>query len=310
MDFVAIDFETANDNYDSACSIGIAAVQDKKIVETQYYLIQPPSLDFNEINIEINGIRPEDVKDAPPFPEIWNKIMHYFSDNIIIAHNAVFDMSVLKNCLTEYNLPIPNFDYLCSIPISTCACRGENVGRSLEERTKYFGISIGNHHNSLDDAVACANLVIESINRVHRKSFESFCNTYTNLPIKHFSDLNPKKGFMNNGKKSFERIAIHEIVATKSDFDKSNIFYGKNVVFTGELKSMERKEAMQKVVNLGAILKSGVSSKTDYLVVGVQDKSLVGDDGMSTKEKNAYKLIKEKGCNIKIINEDEFLTLI
>jgi len=45
------------------------------------------------------------------------------------------------------------------------------------------------------------------------------------------------------------------------------------------------------------------------LVVGVQDKSLVGDDGLSTKEEKAYKLI-EKGYDIKIINEKEFLKLL
>jgi DNA polymerase-3 subunit epsilon len=65
----------------------------------------------------------------------------------------------------------------------------------------------------------------------------------------------------------------------------------------------------KKVVDLGGIVKSGVSGKTDYLVVGIQDKSLVGDDGLSTKEVKAYELI-EKGKKIKIINESEFISLL
>lgn len=83
----------------------------------------------------------------------------------------------------------------------------------------------------------------------------------------------------------------------------------KNIVFTGELNTIERKDAMQKVVNAGGIVKTGVSSKTDFLIVGMQDKSIVGSKGISTKEKKAYELI-EKGKEIKIINENEFIKLL
>ncbi|MFK9094447.1 hypothetical protein [Bacillus salipaludis] len=55
-------------------------------------------------------------------------------------------------------------------------------------------------------------------------------------------------------------------------------------------------------------VKSGVSSKTDFLVVGIQDKSF-GKGGISTKEKKAYELI-EKGRAIKLINESEFISLL
>ena len=72
---------------------------------------------------------------------------------------------------------------------------------------------------------------------------------------------------------------------------------------------MDRKTAMQKVVDLGGVIKSGVSSKTHYLVDGIQDKSLVGEDGLSTKEEKAYDLIN-KGINIKVINESQFMSLI
>ncbi|WP_406540886.1 exonuclease domain-containing protein [Clostridium ljungdahlii] len=193
FDFVAIDFETANNNFNSACSLGIAAVKNNKICKKDYFLIHPPTLDFNKKNISINGITPKDIENSPLFPDIWNDIHTYFDDNIIIAHNAVFDMSVLKNCLLEYDISMPNFNYICSIPISTKLCGGKGIGKSLEDRAKYFGVDLGHHHNSLDDAAACANLVIECIKRAHKKNLESFCHTYTSLPIKTFKDLNPQK---------------------------------------------------------------------------------------------------------------------
>ncbi|URZ07564.1 exonuclease domain-containing protein [Clostridium felsineum] len=309
FDFLTIDFETSNNNYNSACSIGLVLIKDKKIINTKYFLIKPPSLNFNADNIRINGITPGQVSNSPLFPEIWEQIKFYFNDTKVIAHNASFDMSVLKNCLLEYNLQIPEFTYIDSIPISTRACRGEGIGRSLDDRAKYFNINMGTHHNALDDAITCANLVIECLNRKHRKTLESYCSTYSSIPIKHFSELKPSKEFKRSFSNRFKKIAISEITATTENINDNNPFYNKIVVFTGELKSMDRKLAMQKVVNLGAILRNSVSSKTTYLIVGIQDKSLVGEDGLSSKEEKAYALISN-GNEIKILKEDEFLNMI
>lgn len=317
FDFIAIDFEIANSNYSSACSLGLVGVKDNDIVEEKYYLIKPLGMNFGETEMEIHAITPETVANSPSFPELWHEISHYFNGNsIIIAHNAVFDMSVLKNCLMEYNLEIPDFNYICSIPISTRACRGKNVGKSLKDRCNYFEIEMGQHHNSLDDAKACANLVIKCLKLKKRKSITSYCSTFSSIPIKVFKDLNPLREFRKNKtynnsnlpSNKFNQISISEITATMETIDTSNDFYNKNLVFTGELKNMDRKQAMQSVVNLGGMLKNGVSSKIDYLVVGAQDESIT-KDGISTKEKKAYELI-EKGYNIKILNESQFLSII
>lgn len=66
---------------------------------------------------------------------------------------------------------------------------------------------------------------------------------------------------------------------------------------------------MQAVVDRGAILRSSVSKRTDFLIQGKQDLSLVGSDGMSSKERKAYALIKD-GAKLKILNEDDFLEML
>lgn len=313
FDFVAIDFETANNFYSSACSIGLVAVKDAKIMETFYTLIKPVPYVFDEANINIHGITAEDVKNAPTFEEVWEQIKDYFDGNIIVAHNAVFDMTVLKSSLIESNIDLPHFYYLCSIPISTIACDGEFVGQSLKDRTKYFNIVLENHHNAISDAEACAKLVISCLAKMEKRSLLSYCATYRDLSVKHFMDVKHQNEFRKTSNKknffSHTKAAISEIVASTDAFDCSHPLFGKSIVFTGDLTSMDRKTAMQKSVDLGAILKSSVSSKTDYLVVGAQDISLVGDDGMSTKEERAYELIK-KGHAIKILNESDFLNLL
>ncbi len=307
-DFVAIDFETANHNLNSACSMGLAAVRNMEIVDTEYFLIKPPSLYFDENNIKIHGITPNSVVDAPLFPKVWKKTQRYFVNNIVVAHNAHFDMSVLKCGFIEHELDIPYFNYLCSIQISNFACQGKKVGISLMDRAWHFGIAMDEHHNALSDAKTCAHIVIESVKKTGDITFHSFCERYNDLPLKNFTELKPQKYFGPRYRR-FQRIAISEIAATVESFERSHPFYGKNIVFTGDLQSMDRRTAMQNVVNLGGVVKSNVSRKTDIVIVGIQDKAFVGPEGISLKEKRAYELIK-KGYAIEIIKEENFLGLL
>ncbi len=88
MDFVTIDFETANNDRASICSVGIAIVKDGKLLETKYWLIRPRDLWFDPFNISIHGITEKEVQDQPQFDEIWKDILPYLCNNIVLAHNA------------------------------------------------------------------------------------------------------------------------------------------------------------------------------------------------------------------------------
>lgn len=307
VDFISIDFEIANNSLNSACSLGMVFVHNNQIIDEKYYLIHPPTINFDAEMTAIHGIKPLDIMSAPYFNHVWDEVKHHFIQGPIIAHNAQFDMSVLHACLKEYSLEIPDFSYLCSIPISTKATTGLKIGNSLKDRAIHFGINYQEHHNALADARACAELVIKSVKSKKYQSLHSYLAKHISIPVKKFTALKPQTHFFK--RKTFNKINISEIAATVESFNDTHPFFGKNVVFTGDLKTMDRKSAMQHVVNLGGIIKSGVSSKTNYVIVGQQDKALVGEDGLSTKEEKAYSLI-EKGIGIEILNEHEFTDLI
>ena len=95
MDFVAIDFETANSVRSSVCSIGIVKVKNGKIQEELYTLINPLS-EFHYYNMKIHGITEYMVHDAPTFEEFWPKFKVFIENQTIIAHNASFDIGVLR----------------------------------------------------------------------------------------------------------------------------------------------------------------------------------------------------------------------
>ena len=110
MDYYTIDFETANSNLTSACSIGIIGVKNKKIMVEKYYLINPEEF-FSPISTLIHNITEEDVWDAPNFKIIWESIKSYFDNTIVFSHNASFDFGVLNALFEKYNISKPTFHF-------------------------------------------------------------------------------------------------------------------------------------------------------------------------------------------------------
>lgn len=311
-DFIAIDFETATPKMDSACSIGIAIVKDRHIVDTFYSLIQPPENNYDPRNSEIHGITPKDTEYAPRFREVWYQIRHLFGCCPVIAHNANFDMSVLAMCCKNSWITPENFKYLDTINL----CREIVPGsKSLSNCVNYFEIHLENHHNALDDAIACAEVALACVKYAGEEHLVDFVFTTSHILVHNFSEHQPMEIFRSSRdshttakQRHFDAVSPREICPRTQCFDPCHPFYGKNIVFTGEL-SIDRRTAMQKAVDVGAVIKSAVSGKTHYLVVGRQDPTLVGPDGLSSKEKTAYALNESGKAHIQIINEDEFYIL-
>lgn len=306
-DFLAVDFETARPSLDSACSIGIVGVKNLEIVTSEYSLLHPPTLNFDARNISVHGITPNMVKDAPTLDEYWTKISGMFSVHCpVVAHNAHFDMSALR---LSMHGEIPNFPYLDSMSIVSPIVDGS---RSLSHCAEAMGIDMGSHHNALDDARTCAQIVINAISSFDCISLWEYLARTQFVRINLFADLLPQKYIARPRaqKKQFPHaIKVSEIHAKEDTvIDPQGPLYKKNIVFTGEL-SLDRRTAMQMAVDAGAVVKSGVSRKTDYLIVGAQDISVVGEDGLSRKQEIALELNESGKGHIVTLTEDEFVSM-
>ena len=154
MDYVAIDFETANERRNSPCALGVAVVRGGQLVERAYWLIRPRDLYFNPFNTYIHGITARDVRGEPELPDLWPTIRPYLDGNTVIAHNASFDMSVLRATLSDYGMPFPEFDYSCTCLISKRTWPGRPSYR-LDAVAEMLGIAF-EHHQAEEDAMACA----------------------------------------------------------------------------------------------------------------------------------------------------------
>jgi DNA polymerase-3 subunit epsilon len=165
LDFCAIDFETATYERNSACELGICIVENGKIKETKSWLIKPPSYPyFNHHNIAVHGITPEDVQYAPTFGDVWYEIEKLMYGNLMIAHNASFDASVLRSCLDYYGFFKPKINYLCSISLAKKTWKGlpkYGLKSLAEEHNIQF-----NHHRAGADAEVCAKISLLAFERL------------------------------------------------------------------------------------------------------------------------------------------------
>lgn len=173
MNFVALDFETANELRNSPCSIGLVRVRNGVVTDRYYTLIKPEPPRFSSWNIKIHGITPKDVADAPTFDTVWPEIQAFIGSDVVVAHNASFDMSVLRYTLDQYGLPYPEIPYFCSV-VAAKKTFPDLINHKLNTVSAHVGFDFC-HHNALEDAEACAMVLIAAMQEKNTDSLDTFC---------------------------------------------------------------------------------------------------------------------------------------
>lgn len=151
---IAIDFETATEARASACSVGLAFIENGVVVRVEERLIRPPGNRFSPFNTAIHGIRPEHVAFAPEFPDVMAEFVSDFEGAIMVAHNAAFDFSVIRASHDYYGMPYPEFSYLCSVKLAQRHWPDLGSHR-LNVLAAHLGL-VFQHHNAAEDARICA----------------------------------------------------------------------------------------------------------------------------------------------------------
>ena len=155
--FVAFDVETPNRHSNRMSAIGITVVEDGSITDEFYSLVNPET-HFDYFNTRLTGISEETVIDAPTFPELWLQIQSYMESGLLVAHNAIFDMNVLKRCLTEYEIDCkPYARYICTVQMGRRLLPG--MSHKLNVLCDYYGIAL-DHHQAASDSHACAEILL------------------------------------------------------------------------------------------------------------------------------------------------------
>lgn len=159
QNFAAIDFETANNERSSVCSVGIVIVRDGKIVDKFYSLIKPEPEYYNYWCSQIHGLSLDDTMEAPVFPDVWAQIEPMIEGLPLVAHNKAFDESCLKVVFRVYQMDYPDYEFHC-----TCIASRKvwpEGPHNLDIIAARCGYDLENHHHALADAEACAAIALQ-----------------------------------------------------------------------------------------------------------------------------------------------------
>ncbi len=155
--FIAFDVETPNYQNNRMSAIGITVIEDGSIVDEYYSLVDPETY-FDYFNTRLTGISEETVQGEPAFPEVWLEIEPIMSSGLLVAHNAVFDLSVLKKCLRYYEIDWkPYVRYVCTVQTGRRVLPG--ISHKLNDLCEYYGIAL-EHHQAASDSRACAEILL------------------------------------------------------------------------------------------------------------------------------------------------------
>jgi DNA polymerase-3 subunit epsilon len=165
VDFTAIDFETANSSNASACSVGLVKVRDGRVVDTASWLIQPPAGhdEFWEWNTRIHGLVASDVIGAAGWTEQLPDLVAFADGDILVAHNASFDMGVIAGACAATRVATPDFSYACSLQIARKTYHLDSY--RLPVAAMAAGFEDFEHHQALADAEACAAIIVHAAKR-------------------------------------------------------------------------------------------------------------------------------------------------
>lgn len=297
-DFVALDFETANESRDSVCAVGIAVVQDGRI-RTGSTLINPQQ-EFAGYHTGIHGISARSVKDAPTFPELWPELAEVLADQLIVAHVASFDIGALRASISRYELQSIDAQFACTWRLARRIWQLPSLG--LSYLAKEFNIEL-DHHDAGSDAAACAQVMLREIASQNVATPRELFDHFQMEPGDLSWDSGPNSGITLPPPPNLNNLDGNP------DADLNHPLHGKSLCFTGTMFSMTRKEAAGRIVHHGASFKSGVSKKTDYLVIGDADFYDFAN-GQPTEKMQKAAQLKANGDDIEIVAERDFLRML
>jgi len=312
--FIAIDYETANSSYLSACALGVSVVIEGNITETFATFVKPPEefADFNPFNVMIHGIKSADVKTAPTFDDIWESIEGLTSKHQlpIACHYSGFDIRVTQALLKYYEKEFSDIRFYDTFTIAR-KLWPQLINHKLDTLAETFGIEL-NHHEASSDAEACARIALKQMKELGQSSLSDVAGQYgyklgllTMSGLKTMSDYRNYESYSSESSNS--KTSSKGVLPT-TDINVGSDLYGKNIVFTGALVSMERSQAIQRAVNNGAVVQSGVSKKTDFLIVGVSD-FIDFKNGKKTQKLKDAETLSQAGSGISLVDEEDFLRM-
>ena len=255
------------------------------------------------MNIWIHGIQPEDTEHSPDAAEVWAGLEQLCDGRLLVAHNAGFDMSVLRHSLGVCGASTGVRNFACTLVLARRVWP-ELWSWSLPVVAEHVGVTF-DHHDPVADAEATVAVALAAIEKSGSGDLESVFDAYR-IAIGTLSG----EAYIGCAFKGSTKAALSHLEPRYDEIDPDNPFYGVTVVFTGALDSMTRVEAAQLVVDAGGRCAASISKKVDVLVTGIQDARKFAPGLQTSTKLMKFADLRANGYAIEMITERDFLRLL
>ena len=301
LDFTAIDFETANSYRGSPCSVGMVRVRDGYIVDESSTLIHPPAgFDhFDGFNTSLHGISAGMVTGAPSWRKALERIVRYTGSDLLVCHNAGFDMGVIRCACTADDIPCPSVEFLCTMVLARRAYRLPSYRLSFVAAE--CDVDLGQHHQAISDARCAALIAAGMATKQGAQTLTDLAASF-GVRIGHMA-LSHYSGSVRRS------LGGHALIRADAnpDADPDHAFYGRVIVFTGALMSRTRQMAWDDVIKVGGIPERSVTKRTNVLVLGDINPDVLAPGMVTTGKAAKAFTLQDKGQEIEVMTEDDFL---
>jgi DNA polymerase-3 subunit epsilon len=303
LDFTAVDFEIANSRRGSVCAVGLVRVRDGHVVGKSGGLIRPPQGlgEFDEYHTSVHGITAQMVASAPTWRTVAAWISRYAGADMLVCHNAAFNIGILRDACAADDVQPPSADFLCTMVLA------HHVFRLPSYRLAFVAaecrVELTGRHRALIDARGAALIAVTLARQQGAATLPELAEA-----------LSVRTGRLEpDGYVSTIRLApSHQrprLVAPEAspDADPDHPLYGRVIVFTGALKTMTRQQAWDNAARAGALPENGVTKRTNILVIGdINPAVLTPGATLSNRAAHAFAL-QSRGQEIEVMTEDDFL---
>lgn len=173
FDLVFLDLETTGLDAitgDSICEIGMLKVRGREIVDKFHSLVNPrksmPSQAY-----EVHKISDQELKDAPYFEEVADKLAAFLNNCVVFAYNIGFDMGFINRQLQRMgrvSLDLPTVDILSMARDLLKLSR-----YNLEATAKSFDVDCSQGlHRASNDALVAYRIFLKLMDILKEKKIE------------------------------------------------------------------------------------------------------------------------------------------
>lgn len=286
--YTVVDTETTGLDPQADRLIEIAAIRVRAGKEVaRFETLVKPGRKLSKAIVDLTGITDGELTNAPEPQDALQQFIDFLKDDIIVAHNANFDVNFLYDSMQRCGMnPLEN-NFVDTMRLAKCI-RPDLSNYKLATLAKAYQIAQPKAHRALADCETTM-AVLQKLDEDARQQKIDFTQIQ-------------KKGYSS-------RSRVAGIVAEPGKERPESPFYGKHCVFTGELDSMTRWEAAQAVVNIGGLCTDKVTQKTSYLIAGKNEFYEADSERKTINLQKAEELIRQ-GADLRILTEDVFLDML